>query len=294
MSLLSSDLLEAFVEVATRGSVTAAASALHRSQPAISQRLNQLEAQLGLTLFERRGRKLALTHDGKRLLEMVSGILLEWRDIPQRMATEQAPKGTVTLGTFATISRHIFTDAIADMMREHPDVKCRVKLGLADSLLRELESGAIDVVYLIGDIDIRGLDVVELREVPMRVVLSTELWPHDTPPPLAFLSTLPLAIWSGPTEPSFQMVERHAGSLGLLSSRSHEIPHIETLTALASTGTCYTILPDYVVDQARYGLGVWPLEGFDKTFPLKRYTAKNKHHSMATREVMERIDASIA
>ncbi len=60
--------LRAFVAVARTGSVSRAAEQLHLTQPAISLKLKQLQANLGLTLFSRRPQGLALTSDGHALL----------------------------------------------------------------------------------------------------------------------------------------------------------------------------------------------------------------------------------
>ena len=65
-------LLQTFHEVARLGSVTGAAKQLGRSQPAVSHRLRALEAELGVPLFEKVGRRLKLTDYGRRLHEVMA------------------------------------------------------------------------------------------------------------------------------------------------------------------------------------------------------------------------------
>jgi len=60
--------LRAFVTVAREGSVSRAAERLHLTQPAVSLKLKQFQAVLGLTLFQRRPQGLELTADGRALL----------------------------------------------------------------------------------------------------------------------------------------------------------------------------------------------------------------------------------
>ena len=60
--------LRTFVTVAEQGSVSKAASRLHRSQPALSRQIGDLQQELGLRLFDRVGRRLVLTSEGEQLL----------------------------------------------------------------------------------------------------------------------------------------------------------------------------------------------------------------------------------
>lgn len=68
---LDLNLLRIFAVVAERGSVTEAAAQLYLTQPAVSAALRRLNEALGVRLFERQGRGLALTHRGSRLLDQV-------------------------------------------------------------------------------------------------------------------------------------------------------------------------------------------------------------------------------
>jgi DNA-binding transcriptional LysR family regulator len=69
------DQLEAFHAVATRGGFTAASAFLHKSQPAISKLIQNLESELGLALFDRASYRAALTDAGRLFLERAAGVL---------------------------------------------------------------------------------------------------------------------------------------------------------------------------------------------------------------------------
>lgn len=69
------DQLEAFEAVATRGGFTAASAHLHKSQPAISKLIQNLEAELGVALFDRAGYRAALTDAGRLFLERAAAVL---------------------------------------------------------------------------------------------------------------------------------------------------------------------------------------------------------------------------
>ena len=71
------DELRAFIEVAQTGSFSQAAEALFLTQPAVSKRVANLEAELGLQLFDRIGRRTALTEAGSTLLPRARELPME-------------------------------------------------------------------------------------------------------------------------------------------------------------------------------------------------------------------------
>ena len=284
--LIPLELLEAFVEVARRGSVTKAAQTLHRSQPAISHRIKRLEEHLGAPLFEKAGRGLKPTALGERLYREARGVLVELRDLPVKVTEWDAtPRGKVTIGTFPTMARHYLLDPYARAMGTWPEVKWVLETGLSIGLMDGLHSGRIDTLYLIGALDADGLEVDELGEVEMRVVFAPGSWRGQGPPSVDFLRAQRLLLWPGGLDPSFQLVEAHARSLGVVDRHTPEVPHIETLRELARRGLGWAILPDYVIteDVAAGRLESWPVPGFAYTFPIRRYHLPAHHRSAAVR-----------
>lgn len=74
------DQLEAFVAVATLGGFSRASQQLHRTQPAVSRRIQLLEKSLDVALFFRRGREVTLTPEGRAFLPFAEGALASLRD----------------------------------------------------------------------------------------------------------------------------------------------------------------------------------------------------------------------
>lgn len=86
-SILDSRRLLAFATLARIGSFTLAAQELHLTQSAVSHAIKALEDELGLRLFERRGRRVALTPAGRQLLVRAQRILAEMQDARADLAT---------------------------------------------------------------------------------------------------------------------------------------------------------------------------------------------------------------
>lgn len=291
--ILSIQMLEAFVEVARSGSVTSASRSLGRSQPAISHRLKALEEALALPVLEKVGRQLHLTPQGEIFLKECEQILARLRALPGMLELEES-QGGVTIGTFATLSRYLLIDPLAQAMEAMPHVRWSVQIGVAEGLFDALRQGSIDVLYLIGDfaIDEALVEATYLGDVRASVVLSPELWPYSHRPTTEDLRRLRLLLWRGMRDPSFELVEAHARSLGLVSETTFEVPQIETLRELARRGLGYTLLPDYIAreDVARGELKTFVLEGMERSFPIKQYHLRHRQLSLAQRTFMRDME----
>ena len=97
--------LKYIVEITRRDlSISAAANALHTSQPGVSNQVQLLEQELGLKVFERHGKRLLdLTPIGKRIIELADKVLLDVENIKQLAAdNHNDQEGTLSIGTTHT------------------------------------------------------------------------------------------------------------------------------------------------------------------------------------------------
>jgi DNA-binding transcriptional LysR family regulator len=142
MSLKSLPHLEAFAEAAERGSFTAAARHLGLTQAAVSQRIGQLEARLGVPLFRREGGGVALTNAGRRLHGYARRILdlaaEAWADVTGARREE---RGELVLAASSVPGQYLLPHALAAFRRQYPGVQVRVSVSDTDDALREVEQG---------------------------------------------------------------------------------------------------------------------------------------------------------
>ncbi len=121
--------LRAFRAVASEGSVNAAAKLLNTSQPALSRLLSLLEAELGLALFDRRRRRLALTEQGAAFAEEAARILAYFDEIPRIAADLRAGSGRrVQIVTMPRAALSVVTPAVAAFAAAHAEVEVAVDL----------------------------------------------------------------------------------------------------------------------------------------------------------------------
>ena len=153
--MVDTDLLRSFVAVADAGSITQAAARLHLSQPALSRRLQQLEAELGVTLLVRGRHGVELTVLGEDVLVETRAIVDRYdrlmRDITDQLRLEA---GAVRVGGGATAVSYLLPDAIATFQARHPGVRFQVR-----------EAGSREIADAVGD----GALELGLVTLPVRV-----------------------------------------------------------------------------------------------------------------------------
>ena len=160
--------LETFCEVAKSLNLTQAAERLHRTQPALSRQLSDLEHRICLKLFTRQGRGMKLTAAGEELYARSLAIVSATEDLAARArALASGHVGLLRAGAM-TISLDVIMPAVlAEFRSRHPNVE--VKLVEADTreLVAMVESGELDVALTR---DVQNDSIASTRLFPMHVV----------------------------------------------------------------------------------------------------------------------------
>lgn len=144
--------LQTFRAVVEHGGVTAAARQLHRVQSSISARLANLERELGCALFERAGRSMALTPEGRHLYQRSAGIVREVAGLRHELALTS--RGAVLrIGSMESTAAVRLAQPLVRLRREHPQMRLTLRTGTTGALLGMLERCEVDVVFVAGPND---------------------------------------------------------------------------------------------------------------------------------------------
>lgn len=134
-------------EVATRGSIAAAAEVLWVTPPAVSQQLAALEREAGVRLLERDGRRLTLTEAGRRLVAHTERVLAELESAEAELAATAAGlSGSLRISAFPTAARSLLVPALATLRREHPLLQLSMTDLEPEESLPALKAARLDVV----------------------------------------------------------------------------------------------------------------------------------------------------
>lgn len=149
--------LETFRSVVEHGGVSAAAREMHRVQSSISARLSGLERGLGCALFERRGKRLALTPEGRHLYERSGAIVGDVQRLRRELAL-RAPGAMLRIGSMESTAAVRLAPALARLRREQPRMQLSVRTGTTGALLEALQRCEIDAAFVAGAREGEGLE----------------------------------------------------------------------------------------------------------------------------------------
>ena len=155
------ELLRTFLELNRTRHFGRAAEALHLTQAAISSRLKSLEAQLGVTLFQRSRREMRLTAEGARLIRHAERQIAAWRAARQDVSLAQATDQLV-IGGSLRLWDVLLQRWLHDLRRTYPDLAIIAESQSPDVLTRRLIDGTLDVAIMLEPAQ---LDIMQVRQI---------------------------------------------------------------------------------------------------------------------------------
>lgn len=156
--------LKTFITVADVLSFTKASNRLNMAQSSVSAQIKALEEELSLKLFDRIGRRVLLTEAGRKLYAYAHRMDEMTREIKSEFSTAQYAQGALTVRVPETIASVYMPAVVERFHKDHPKVKLEL-INCSDEQLREeLNSGRIDLAFLLTDsIHFKEVNVVQLR-----------------------------------------------------------------------------------------------------------------------------------
>jgi len=167
------DDLRYFVAVAEEGHVGRAAQRLGVSQPALTKGVQRLEASLGLQLFERSARGMALTSVGTVFFERARHLCVGLEEAVQEASDlHLGATGTIRVGVSPLFADSLVAETFALLLRQRPGAKARLAISLNDTLLAALRLGDLDLtINALADADPEGLAQEALFEDELCIAL---------------------------------------------------------------------------------------------------------------------------
>jgi LysR family hydrogen peroxide-inducible transcriptional activator len=140
-----------------------AAARCHVSQPTLSAQVRQLEAVLGVTLFERDPRRVALTSAGADIVERARRVLVEVGDIVAAATRLRDPfAGTLRLGVIPTVAPYLLPDVAPALSAKYPRLALVFREEKTADALRELDAGVLDAAIVALEADVGNVARAEI------------------------------------------------------------------------------------------------------------------------------------
>lgn len=241
-----------------------AAARLNLSQPPVSQAIKELEAELGVRLFERSSRRITLTPAGDEALRDARAVLARTEALRSRSRDAAAGQaGRLAIGFISLAAYAYLPEVLRRFTADHPRVTLALQESTTDQMLADLDSGALDIGCLFASPTLPPTLAYQATNRDPLIVALPEAHP------LAALQAVPLERLAGE---QFLAFERHHGPLMFdamvsacmrhgFSPRIFAARQMNTIVSLVSGGIGVALVPACVQVLHREGVVYRPLAG---------------------------------
>jgi DNA-binding transcriptional LysR family regulator len=254
------DELQAFVAVADKASFRVAAEDLSISPPALSRRIDKLEAALGSRLLDRTTRRVSLTNVGRQFLEEARTTLNGLEDAVLRLADNAGlRRGQVTVACLPSVAHHLLPRVLKSFADRFPSVRIKVVDESANAVLTSVLSGDADF-----GVNFVGVQEPDIRFEPLRQEDYVLVMPRGHP-----WANRESIAWEELADEKMVAVSRQSGNRLLLDSALsnlrrppsafYEVNHVTGALALVEAGLGLAALPGLSLPQTHATLKGVPL-----------------------------------
>ena len=251
MRILDLDDLQIFRSVAREGGIMRAAQQLHRVPSNVTTRVKQFEGRLGVRLFRRQGRGLALTDAGNALLGHAERIL-QMAEAAERAVCSGVAHGTLRLGSLESAAGVRLPPVLSAFHARHPDISIELRTGTTGTLLRLLERFEIEAAFVS-----EPFEAATLSSLPMFTEELVLITSKAAPRCRSARDLHGQTVVAFPHGCSYRrrLVEWLAES-GASPARLLDLGSYHAIVACVAAGTGVAIVPAQVLDHAIAGAAV--------------------------------------
>lgn len=265
--------LSTFRAAATSLSFTRTAEALNYVQSSVTAQIHGLEEDLGVRLFDRMGKRVALTDAGERLLPYAEKMLELAREASVVVSGSGQPSGVLTIIAPETLCTYRLPAVLREFRSRFPDVTLHLKPNDVGDLRRAMAEDGVDVAFVLEEVSsVAGLRSEPLLDEPLVLVSAPD---H----PLASAAVVyPSDIEGEPvvlTEPGCdyrRLFERSLFAAGVKPSTTLEFSSTEAIKQCVMVGMGLTVLPAIAVrseiEQGKLAALPWSEPDFQVTIRL--------------------------
>jgi DNA-binding transcriptional LysR family regulator len=290
--------LRYFLTAAEKGSFSAAAESLLMAQPSLSDQIRKLEAELGVALFTRAGRRLVLTEAGRMLRPHAERTLAAAEEAVESVKEVRTlTGGTVSFGTFGSAHHYLLGGLIQDFRRRHPDVRVRVVGQNSVEVADAVREGTLEAGLVALPIDDGGLEVrPSIREENHYVSASPQR--TERPKTIEDLTAATLILYDarwGPVDPMRRQLAERAQRAGVRLEPQIEVEYLTAALDLAARRLGDTIADPSVLVTRGFSRKLSSVSLDPPLYDTYAFiTRRNAHLSPATRAFMALAEKRVA
>ncbi|PLC50781.1 hypothetical protein CR159_07245 [Pollutimonas subterranea] len=290
--------LRYFLAVIKAGSISGAAVQIHVAQPALSQRLKQLETELGQRLFTRLPRGIELTAAGHKLkihaLEIIRRVESVHTDF---VSSDSNPFGHVKLGMSTAINTKFCVDVLESVNRIYPNIQLALVESMSGTLLEWTESGRIDMAVVYDTPGNTPLVVNFLAREKLYLVSNREA--KGALPDvitIAEIAELDLILPAFPQTLRLMIEKVFLDSIGKSPKILIDVDSTHAIKKLVAAGKGHSILSIHSIDDelSRQELAITPIADPSITRTINLVSNQNRTPDSAVRAVQKVVTRLLA
>ncbi|CAM4322176.1 LysR family transcriptional regulator [Bordetella tumbae] len=239
--------IESFIAVAELRSFSAAGIKLHRSPAAISTHIQQLETELGVPLFDRTTRQVAMTTEGQLFYTRCQTVVRELMEVSRELGERSELRGGhVSIGTVPSISSLKLPSVLGEFKSKYPNITLELHEGPINQIHRDLSERVTDFAVAPLHEDSYDLDHQAIVNDPFVAILPRAMTTNRKYITLKALNQIDLLALSHDTavRATVELVFRNAG---LRYRPKIELTHHQTVISMVEAGLGAAILPTICV-----------------------------------------------
>lgn len=237
--------LRCFLAVAETGSFTVAASRLFLTQSALTATIQQFEEAVGLRMFDRTTRRVALTDDAERFRPDAEKVVYGFDSaVGDLMALAQGQRGHIRIGAAASVIYQFLVHAIPKFRESYPNITISLRDPAALQVERLVVEGEVDFAIDSKHQGYDGLEYTPLVADRYGVVCHRDSPLARTEAPLRWTDLTPREYVAFSADTGIgQFLRSHANHWPVLGGMHDEVASTTSLFAVLSMGDRYSVLP---------------------------------------------------
>jgi len=284
------DRLRIFQAVAQARSFTRAAEIVHLTQPGISKHIRQMEKYYGVPLFDRLGRKVALTQAGEILFEATQEIMALAGAAEERIQELAGMRaGRLRLGASFPIGVYILPRVLAAFRKNYPNVEVTLNISTSEEIEAEVLANKLDIGLVSGAVHDAKLLAKQFMVDELVVIMpSDHKWSRKSRihPQDLLEETF---IWAAPGAGIRTVVEERLKAKGLTLQKVVDFVNLEGVKHAVEAGLGISIQPRSIAERemAAGSLRALRLADMDPKIPYAYLYLKKRHVSAAAKAFLE-------
>ncbi len=239
--------IETFLWVVNLGSFRGAGQRLNTTQPAISQRIAQLERELGVKLLNRDHRVASPTPSGRQLMVYAEKLIGLRSEMIAAVGDRSATRGVLRLGVAETIVHTWLSRLIKSVNTAYPNLSLEIEVDITPNLSARLLAQEIELAFLVGPLSASSVRNRVLCDYPVGFLASPSLGLGQGPLTVQDLARFPIITFPRKTQP-YEIVRSLFNRPDLPPIRLHASASLATVIHMATEGLGIAVIPTAIVE----------------------------------------------